>query len=220
MYFIYNILTIISASAPRGGATRTLLITLNFIDLTNCNNCVYGFYSKFGWFINDCKTHGFLMNFTRMESKSESPCICLRTKIPARNYISTEMNPLSEYSGNYLICRTWVFVKKIQQQKHFCSVNDRLKSSSQFQICSVSVNFQVRFKHPLLYPNASRTYTVYTTYSSSGVIKRYGANYLILLQFHTRNILFLIVYNCLYTLTLYCIIVILMILFLYLIFCL
>jgi len=157
LYIIYW--TIISASAPRGGATQTLLITLNFIDLTNCNNCVYGFYSKFGWFINDCKTHGFLMNFTRMESKSESPRICLRTKIPARNYISTEMNPPSEYSANYLICRTWVVVKKIQQQKHFCSVNDRLRSSSQFQICSVSVNFQVRFKHPLLYPNAPCTYT-------------------------------------------------------------
>lgn len=151
IYIIYW--TIISTSAPRGGATWTLLITLNFIDLTNCNNCVYGFYSKFGWFINDCKTHGFLMNFTRMKSKSESPRICLWTKIPARNYISTEMNPPNEYSANYLICRIWAVVKKILQ-KQFCPVNDRLKSSSQFKICSISINFQMRFKHLLLNPNA------------------------------------------------------------------
>jgi len=42
----------------------------------------------------------------RMKSKFESPRICLRTKIPARNYISTEMNPPNEYSANYLMCLT------------------------------------------------------------------------------------------------------------------
>lgn len=80
VYYVICILfiiywTIISASAPRGGATRTLLITLNFIDLTNCNNCVYGFYSKFGWFINDCKTHGFLMNFTIEWKANPNPLV-------------------------------------------------------------------------------------------------------------------------------------------------
>lgn len=188
MYIIYW--TIISTSAPRGGATWTLLITLNFIDLTNCNNCVYGFYSKFGWFINDCKTHGFLMNFTRMKSKSESPRICLRTKIPTRNYISTEMNPPNEYSANYLICRIWAVVKKILQ-KHFCLVSCQRPTEVVLAISNL-LHFG-----KLLSALSSNIY--YWIQTHMNVTQRYDVNYLILLRFYTRNISFLIVCNCLYS---------------------